>query len=73
MPRTYNESNVKCPFFLCCGKKTITCEGITSDCRLKLLFIDEKNRELHREIFCDNKYQNCELYSMLEKKYEEDE
>jgi hypothetical protein len=72
MPRTYNESNAQCPFFLSCGKVSISCEGITDDCKLKLLFNKEEDRELHREIFCDRTYKNCEIYSMLVKKYEED-
>ena len=71
MPRSYNEGNVKCPFFIACGKVTITCEGLTDECKTKLLFTNEKGREQHREIFCDNHYSNCEIYSMLEKKYED--
>ena len=72
MPRTYNESLAKCPFFFSCAKLTITCEGITDSCRLKLSFVDEKEKNRHREIFCDNRYNYCEIYQMLEKKYEDE-
>ena len=71
MPRTYHEVLIKCPFYKSMAQKSITCEGITDDCITKLLFISPEKRDMHREIFCDNKYKNCEIYSILEKKYEE--
>lgn len=71
MPRTYNEGLVQCPFYQAMSKKSITCEGITDDCITKILFQSAENMKLHRKIFCDAKYKNCEIYMMLEKKYEE--
>lgn len=71
MPRTYHEVLIKCPFYKSMAQKSITCEGITDDCITKLLFVSPEKRDMHREIFCDNKYKNCEIYSILEKKYEE--
>lgn len=71
MPRTYNEGDIKCPFYKTMATKSISCEGITDDCILKLLFASPEKRDLHRKIFCDNRYFNCEIYTMLEKKYEE--
>lgn len=72
MPRAYHEALIKCPFYKSMTKVSISCEGITDDCITKLLFTSAKKMELHREIFCDSKYKNCEIYQMLEKKYEED-
>lgn len=71
MPRTYNEGLINCPFYKSMAQKSITCEGITDDCITKLLFSSPEKRDLHRKIFCECKYKNCEIYTMLEKKYEE--
>lgn len=71
MPRTYNEGLVQCPFFQSAATKSITCEGITEECILKLIFTSVDARDLHRTIFCDARYRNCEVYQMLEQKYEE--
>ena len=71
MPRTYHEVLIKCPFYKSMAQKSITCEGITDDCITKLLFVSPEKRDMHREIFCDNRYKCCEIYSILEKKYEE--
>lgn len=71
MPRTYNEGLINCPFYKTMAYKSITCEGITDDCTNKLLFTSPEKRDLHRKIFCENKYKNCEIYRMLERKYEE--
>lgn len=71
MPRTYNEGNIKCPFYMSMVRKNISCEGITADCITNLLFNTVEKRDLHRKIFCENRYMNCEIYTMLEKKYEE--
>ena len=71
MPRTYHEALIICPFYRSMAQKSITCEGITDDCVLKLLFTSPDKRDLHRQIFCECKYKNCEIYTMLENKYEE--
>ncbi len=71
MPRAYNEGLINCPFYKSAATQSITCEGITDDCIIKLLFISPEKRDLHREIFCDRRYKNCEIYTMLEKKYED--
>ena len=71
MPRTYNEGLICCPFYMAMTKKSITCEGITEDCINKLLFTTQEKMNLHRGIFCEKHYKNCEIYLMLEKKYEE--
>ena len=71
MPRTYNEALIGCPFYQSMTKKSILCEGITDDCTIKLLFTSSEKHHQHRNIFCNNKYENCEIYAILEKKYEE--
>lgn len=71
MPRMYDTCLAKCPFFISSGKKNVLCEGITNDCAIDILFETEKARNLHRKIFCDSKYENCEIYRALEEKYQE--
>ena len=72
MPRTYNEGLIRCPFYQSMTQKSISCEGITDDCIIKLLFTSPEKMNLQRKIFCEHKYKNCEIYTMLEKKYEEE-
>ena len=71
MPRTYNEGLILCPFYQSMTQKCISCEGITDDCTIKLLFTSPEKLNQQRKIFCENKYKNCEIYTILEKKYEE--
>lgn len=71
MPRTNNEALVLCPFFLSCGKKSISCEGITDDCTNYMIFATKQKRDQHRNIFCNEKYTYCELYEILNRKYED--
>ena len=71
MPRTYNEGLINCPFYKSTATQSISCEGITEDCIIKLLFTSPNARDLHRMIYCDNQFKKCEIYIMLEKKYEE--
>lgn len=71
MPTMFDEVKAICPYFQSSGKRNITCEGITDGCFTKLEFETQGKRNQHRRIFCDAKYQNCEVYRMLEDKYAE--
>lgn len=71
MPRILDVRLAKCPFFISSGKKSVTCEGLTDDCTICLAFTTEEARNLHRKIFCDARYECCELYKVLEEKYQE--
>lgn len=71
MPTTYKDVDIKCPFFKELAARSISCEGLTDDSIIKLWFNSPKSKDLHVEVFCQNKYKNCELYRMLVEKYEE--
>lgn len=71
MLRMLDVIDAQCPFFVSSGKKSVTCEGITDDCTTCTVFVSEGKRNEHRRIFCDARYEYCEIYRMLEKKYEE--
>lgn len=71
MATNYNDVKAFCPFFKHNTEKRIVCEGITEDCNTALEFLTRETKQLHRGAFCDTmKYGNCEVYRMLEKKYE---
>ena len=70
MPTMYDDVNAKCPYYRTSGKRRITCEGITDMCVNIIEFNAKEYRNMHRRIFCDAKYENCEIYRMLEEKYE---
>ena len=69
MAKQCNDCNVLCPFYCNFGKRSITCEGITSTSVIRLCFNDVADRDIQRKIFCCNNYSFCEIYRMLEKKY----
>lgn len=69
MPTIFDDVDVRCPFFKASDKRKISCEGITDDCILKLIFFSEKKRNLHHRIFCCEHFKKCEIYRMLEEKY----
>jgi hypothetical protein len=71
MAKSYDEALILCPFFLSCGKKSISCEGITDDCTIFLRFDSKQKRDQHQKIFCNAKYDYCELFEIINRKYEE--
>ena len=62
----------KCPFFRTDdGRNTITCEGIGDACAFSLRFTKKRDFETQMQVFCMQKYENCEVYRMIESQYEE--
>ena len=70
MARKYNDVFVKCPFYSNSHTTSISCEGISEDSITRVIFKDSKKMNLHRMVCCEQKYWECEIYKMLEKKYE---
>ena len=71
MPTMFDDVDAICPFFRSSEKKKIICDGITEECSTHILFGRKEARDLHRKVFCNHKYKNCEIYAMLEKCNEE--
>ena len=71
MATMFDDVNVLCPYFHSSSKRKISCEGVTDDCITTLEFATKEKRNMHHEVFCDAKYENCEIHKMLEDKYEE--
>ena len=67
---TYETAEFKCPFFEKDEPYAITCEGVTDASRISVRFTRRADRNRQAEIFCKNKYENCEIYRMLMMKYE---
>jgi hypothetical protein len=72
MSTMFDDVEVRCPFFRSSGKRKITCEGITDDCTTTLNFSSHEKRDIQCRVFCDDKYEYCEIYRMLREKYEDD-
>lgn len=69
---SYIQVFVRCPFYKYDdGKKRITCEGLTDDSSLALIYHNKTDYEKQISIFCCRHYSKCELYRMLMEKYEE--
>lgn len=76
MAAGWKEKNILCPFFRAeDGKRhRIICEGLGDASSISWNFAnrDERQRVRQIEIFCQDRYQNCELYRMiLESKYDD--
>lgn len=71
MPESLAAAYVKCPFFHKTDKLKITCEGYHDDCKCtNQIYINNKARDKQLELFCQDKYENCEIYRMIkEAKY----
>ena len=72
MPTMFDDVNALCPFFRYSGERKISCEGIADGCVTNIVFVNKAKRDLHREVFCDHHYKNCEIHKMLEEKYAEE-
>ena len=69
---SYIQVFVRCPFYKYDdGKKRITCEGLTDDSSLALIYHNKTDYEKQISVFCCRHYTKCELYRMLMEKYEE--
>ena len=72
MPTMYDDVNAICPFFRYSDKRKISCEGVADGCTTNIEFETKSKRDLHRRVFCDSKYKNCEIHNMLKEKYDEE-
>lgn len=62
---------VFCPFYVCEGARTITCEGIISP-QVVHRFADTEAKKQHEQIFCcDKTCRHCLAYKSIYAAYEE--
>lgn len=70
---SYKAVDVGCPFFKRDdGSHRITCEGLVDKSSITLFFQKKSGFETQMNVFCCKHYQNCEIYEIVMKKYEED-
>lgn len=70
---SYKQAYVRCPFYKYDdGKRRITCEGIINNSSLALIYHTKVDYERQITIFCCDQFQKCELYRMLNEKYDEE-
>ncbi len=71
MPSVYEDVDAKCPFYKRSNKNSISCEGIVSNSSLTIGYVSPKEKATQKRVFCNDRYQNCEIYQMLMQKYEQ--
>lgn len=73
MSYTTSTGAVCCPFFTGHSAHELRCEGLVEKSYISQMFKRKSDRELHERIFCEARYQNCEICRMLMRdKYGED-
>lgn len=68
--RVHDDSDVKCPFFLSRGKRSVLCEGITRASRVNTKFESRKLYENHKHEYCDRNFRECPLYRIIKDRYD---
>ena len=67
---SYIQILVRCPFYKKDdGHYRIVCEGIVENSTITLTHQRESHYKKQMEIFCCDRYKNCEVYRMLMEKY----
>lgn len=69
---SYWQAYVKCPYYKYDdGKQRITCEGLIDESSLALIYHKKEDFDIQIEVFCCEYYTKCEVYRLLNSKYEE--
>lgn len=68
---SYEDATAICPFYKASDARRISCEGVTDGSVIIQSYVSKDKRDKQKRIFCDKAYKNCEIYRMLEEKYEE--
>ena len=67
----YDDVTARCPFFKGSDEKRISCEGFTDGSIVTQSFSSKEKRNKQKSIFCDCRFENCEVYRLLKEKYDE--
>lgn len=60
-------ADVICPFYKKNKGMMISCEGITDECSIHLHFRNQAACMQQMDIFCCERYKNCEIYEAVMK------
>lgn len=70
---SFKQVEVKCPFYITDdGKEEIVCEGLVEDSRIALRYAERGDYRCQMQVFCCDRYTNCEIYRVLIEKEEYD-
>ncbi len=72
MSASWKSADVLCPFYCKDDRVTrsVTCEGLEDDSRIRLMYFELRARDGHMDRFCCRDYRLCPVYEMLMKKYD---
>lgn len=72
MPNKTIDALVFCPFYVCEGECTISCEGILDGCVMVHRFSGKNDKLAHEADFCTSTAcVNCPVFLALQGKYDE--
>ncbi len=71
MPTDYRCADTRCPYYITEDDFSVSCEGITQDCKIVVRFGAKHPKDQHKSLFCDARYDCCEVARMLDDKYED--
>ena len=68
---SFKQVTVQCPFYRkdIPVRRQISCEGLVDKSSISLLYQRKADYDKQMEIFCCDKYINCEIYRMLMSMY----
>lgn len=70
MPTSYDDANIKCPFYIFSNSHRIKCEGLGEANRLHLVTGNCRETKKHIDRFCSDDYKHCPIANMLYQKYQ---
>lgn len=72
MPISYIDTQVMCPFYKYSDSRRhkIACEGIVDGSSIIMFYQDKRDFQIQMNAFCCEHYKNCEIYGILDAKYE---
>lgn len=70
---SYKQVYVQCPFYKSDdGKSKIVCEGLVEESILSTTFGRRDDYETQITVFCSNHYRKCEIFRIINSKYDDD-
>jgi len=73
MASSWNDQYAKCPYYVRDKPSRIVCQGVSDASKLAWQFDDKEDCRIQMAVFCRGKFQNCEVYRMLQKIYDEED
>ena len=71
MPESYISKNVLCPFYHKETQNKISCEGVSKDSSLNVIFTSIEKRKNYEKRFCCADYKQCYIVRMLLEKWDD--